>query len=97
MLASKVESHCTVLRSKNWVLGRSSGSLNIIMEVIPNNLVVEVNFSSKTELNFQQFSCAHVIVTRYQDEKTVLQCGCHPGSTLPQSPNVLSSILVTSP
>ena len=77
MLASKVESHCTLLRSENWALGRSSGSLTIIMEFIPNNLVGELNFSSKTSVNFQHFSCTYVIATRQQDEKTVLQCGCH--------------------
>ena len=90
MLASKVESHCTVLRRENWALGRSSGSHIIIMEFIPNNLVGEVNFSSTPEVNFQRFSCTHVIATRQQDGKTVFQCGCHPGTTLPLSPSVFS-------
>ena len=46
MLANNVESHCTVLHSENWALGMSSGSPNIIMESIPNNLVGQVNFSN---------------------------------------------------
>ena len=95
MLASKVESHCTVLRSENWALGRSSGYDTIIMEFSPNNLVGEVTFSSNTEVNLQHFSsCTYVIATRQQDEKTVLQWGCHPGTTLPLSSGVLSSLLV---
>ena len=97
MIASKVESHYTVLRSENWALGRYSGSHTLSMEFISNNLVGEVNFSSTTEVKFQHFSCTHVIATRQQDEKTVLQWGCHPGTTLPLSPGVLSSLLVTSP
>ena len=96
MLASKVESHCTVLCSENWALGRSPGSDTIIMEFSPNNLVGEVTFSSTTEVNLQHFSCTHVIATKQQDEKTVLQWGCHPGTTVPLSPGVLSSLLVNS-
>ena len=95
MLASKVESQCTVLRSETWVLGRSSGSDNIIMESIPNNLVGQVNFSSTTDVNFQRFSCAHVIATRQQYKKKVLHWGHQPWTTLPMSPTVLSSLLVT--
>ena len=91
MLASKVESHCTVLRSENWALGRSSGSHTIIMEFIRNNLVGQVNFSSTTEVNFQRFGCTRVIATRQQDETTVLQWSC-PGTTLPLSPGVLSTL-----
>ena len=64
-----------MLRSENWALGRSSGSHTIILEFIPNNLVGEENFSSTTEVNFQRFSCTHVIATRHQEEKTVLQWG----------------------
>ena len=78
MLTNKVASHCMVLRSENWVLDRSSGSHNIIMESIPNNLVGQVNFSSTTDINFKRFSCTHVIVTRQQYKKTVLNRGYHP-------------------
>ena len=52
VLTNKDDSHCTVLHSENWVLGRSSGSHNIIMESAPNNLVGQVNFSSTTDVNF---------------------------------------------
>ena len=93
MLASKVESQCTVLRSENWAMDRSSGSHTITMEFIPNDLVCEVNFSGTTQVNFQRFSCTHVIVTRQQYEHTVLMWG----TTLPLSPGVLSCLLVTCP
>ena len=96
MLTNKVELHCTVLRSENCaVLGRSSGSYNIIMESIPNNLVRKVNFSSTTDVNFLRFSCTHVIATRQQFKKTVLHRGYHPWTILPMSPGALSSLLVT--
>ena len=95
MLTNKVASHCTVLRSENWVLDRSAGSHNIIMDSIPNNLVGKVNFSSTTDINFQRFSCIHVIVTRQQFKKTVLHRVYHPWTTLPMSPGALSSLLVT--
>ena len=69
MQASKVESHCTVLRSDNWALGRSSGSHIITMKFIPNNLVRQVTFSSTTDVTFPRFSCTHVITTKQQYKK----------------------------
>ena len=66
MLTNNVESHCTVLRSENWALGRSFGSHNIIMESISNNLVGLMNFSSTIDVNFQGFSWTHAIATIQQ-------------------------------
>ena len=56
MLASKVASHCTVLRSENWAFGRLSRSHTITMTFIPNNLVGQVNVSCTTEVNFQRLA-----------------------------------------
>ena len=68
-----VASHCTVLRSENWALGRSSDSHNIIMESIPNNLVGQVNFCSTTEVNFQRFSCTRGIPYSCDCYETTIQ------------------------
>ena len=80
MLGSKVESHCTVLRSDNCALGRSSGSHTITMEFIPNSLVVQVNFSSTPEGNFHRLSCTDYDETTIQEK--VLHWGYHPGTAL---------------
>ena len=48
----------------------------IIMKFIPNYLVGQVNFSSKRAVNVQRLSSTHVITTRQQYKKTVLDWGC---------------------
>ena len=97
MLASKVASHCTVLRSENWAFGRLSRSHTITMAFIPNNLVGQVNVSCTTEVNCQRFSCTHVVTAEQQYKKTVSHWGCHAGTTLSLSPGAFSSLLATSP
>ena len=97
MFASKVDSHFTVLRSENWASGRSSGSHTIIIESIPHSLFGHMNFSSTTEVNFQSFSCTHVIATRHKNKKTVLSWGCDPGMVLIRSLDVVSNPLLTYP
>ena len=72
MLASKVESPYTLMRSENCPLGRSPGSRTIIMEFIPNILVWQVNLSSTAEVYFQGSSCTYAIAKIQQYMKTVL-------------------------
>ena len=66
MLASKVESHYTVMRSQNCPSGPSYGARTITMEFIPNSLVGQVNLINTVEVNSQGSSCAHVIAERQQ-------------------------------
>ena len=72
MLARTVESHYTVMRSKNFLSDRSSGSRIIIMDFISNSLVGHVNFTSPMEVNFQGSSYTYAITDRQQYMKTVL-------------------------